>query len=398
MSQVNIDNFILPRIVKCSEVTAVEPSHRRSSYNGEISISKTFSFRNGLPWPVTMVELSGVATTIPPLPGIGKSTDCLEVEVRYSFNHQVNFDVYHLLSESNKTVSPELKALQEHVQQGRITPMSNNEFVISYRLSKDKLFPSSPPVHIKEINHTFYIRKEFELKQVIHPYSDLGERLMMQINSIGSFHYGIEIVDPDNICGERFINIANHIFRVVPIRSSHKEPGVYVSLTLGSEVQLEDGPDFIQDYYSFKEAAEHLHLFKSAQEAAELGDLKEIATRRKLEIEERISENKLEQITRDRTVKDVDYAMTLEAKAIAKLENDYKQSMLELKTNAARVESELIHKTQEYNLVKMERDAMLNNMAFKQSIQKADRNDMSEMIKWVPLIALAFGAVVKSLL
>lgn len=90
--------------------------------------------------------------------------------------------------------------------------------------------------------------------------------------------------------------------------------------------------------------------------------------------------------------------MTLEAKAIAKLENDYKQSMLELKTNAARVESELTQKTQEYNLVKMERDAMLNNMAFKQSIQKADRNDMSEMIKWVPLIALAFGAVVKSLL
>lgn len=398
MSPLNIDNFILPRIVKCNDVSAVEPSQRRTNYNGEISISKTYSYRNGLPWPVTMVEMSGIATTIPPLPGIGKSTDCLEVEVRYSFNHQVNFDVYHLLSETNQTLSPELKALQEHVQQGRIRPAANNEFVISYRLNRDKIFPNAPPVHLKEINHTFYVRKDFELKQVIHPYSELGERLTLQINNVGSFNYGIEIVDPDNICGERFINIANHIFRVNPVRSTHKEPGVYVNLTIGSEVQLEGGPEFIQDYYSFKQAAVELQLFKSAQEAAELGDLKEIAIKRKLEIEKTISENKLEALNHDKDIKQHDYNLSLQTKALSELENKYKLELQHLKNEAVKVDSMLTQKNQEYNLVKMERDAMMNNMSFQQSIQKADRSDMSEMIKWIPLIALAFGAVVKSML
>ena len=171
----DIDNFILPRMVKCNDVCAIEPSARRTSYDGEISFSKTYAYRNGLPWPVTIVEQSGIATTIPRIESGFKSTNDLEVEVRYIFNHQVNFDIYHLLSEANEQISPELKAMQAHVKEGRIRQMSRNEFVISYSITKDKLNPHCPPIHVRDLNHTFYIKKDSDIRQDIHPKRDIGE-------------------------------------------------------------------------------------------------------------------------------------------------------------------------------------------------------------------------------
>lgn len=397
MTNKDIDNFILPRMVKCDTVTAVEPSIRRASHDGEISFSKTYAYRNGLPWPVTIVEQSGIATTIPRIEQF-KSTNDLEVEVRYIFNHLVNFDIYHLLDETNTDLSPELKAMQAHAKEGRIRQLSRNEFVISYSLTKDRLNLNSPPIHVKELNLTFFIKKDNDIKQVIHPYSDLGEKLQLEVNNIGSFQYGIEIVDPHNLYGERFINIANHVYRVVPNRTSYKEPGVYVNLTIGSEVLLSNGPGFVADYYTFNEADSALNFYSNAKEAQELGNLEDVAKKKRLELENRIIENKLSYADRDKDLKYMDHDLSLQSKALAEVENRYKLQMQELKNTSAEMDRKTRERDHEHMLVKMERDAMLSNMQFRQTVQKADRSDMSEMIKWIPLIALAFGAIVKSLI
>lgn len=397
MATVDIDNFILPRMVKCGIVNAVEPSIRRASYDGEISFSKTYAYRNGLPWPITIVEQTGIATTIPRIEQF-KSTNDLEIEVRYIFNHQVNFDIYHLLDEANTQLSPELKAMQSHLKEGRIRPMSRNEFVISYSISKDRLNPNTPPIHVKELNLTLFIKKDNDVRQVIHPYSDLGEKLLLDINNVGSFQYSIEIVDPHNLYGERFINIANHIYRVVPNRTSFKEPGVYVNLTIGSEVQVEGGPNFVTDYYTFNEAAEALGFYSNAQEAAELGNLEEAAKAKRLALENRVIENKINFVDKEKDLKQMDQNLSLQDKALSEIENRYKMRLHELKAEQTKLEQSMRAREHEQALVKMERDALISNMAFRQNIQKADRNDMSEMIKWIPLLALAFGAIVKSLI
>lgn len=395
----DIDNFITSRVIKCANVSAVEPSARRTAFDGEISFGKTISYRNGLPWPVTIVEQSGIGITIPRLESGFKSTNDLEVDIRYNFNHLVNFDIYHLLSDTNNAaLSPELRAMQVHLKEGRLRPYAHNEFIITYSITKDQLNPHSSAVYVKELNHTFYIKKENEIRQVVHPHSDLGEKLHLELQNIGAFQYGIEIVDPENRLGERYINIANRVFRVIPNKISHKQPGVYVNLTIGSEIVLENSPANISDFYTFQDAIKYLNLYSSAQEAHELGNLEEMLKRRKLDHESNLLDKKIEHSEKEYGLKEMDQGLLLQQKALQSLEANNKQVLQEMKNVAAIMESSQQEKSYEQQLVKLEREAYLSNMQFRQTIQKADRNDMSEMIKWIPLIALAVGAVVKTLL
>lgn len=398
----NLDHVILPRNIKCTKIEAVEPSGLRSQYDGEITFSKTISYRNGTPWPITIVEQSGLAITIPRLENTNRSTNAFVVEVRYSYTTGVSLDVYRMLDRVDDTSTEEMKSIRQHYDAGRMRVQNyGNCFIIAYEISQDRLNVNSGPVFIPEVNLTAYVRSPNDIREVVHPHSVMGKWLSVEINEIGAFNYGIEIVDPDNIFGEHYVNIANNIFKVPIKRGRFKTPGVYVHLSQDAQVLdfYSDTNSMLSEYYRFDEAPVKLQLFRTAKEAVELGD---IAKERKLQLENHILENKFKASDRELEAKQHAHKRDLESLELSsklnELEMRFKKESIEAKQELQKLEQQLQREQNDNARMKAERDKALSDINYKQSVAQADRRDMSEMIKWIPMIALAFGAIVKTLI
>lgn len=397
---INLDLFLLPRKENFTTIKPVEESQIYNSYSGEIVFEKTISYRNGLPWPVTIVEQSGFALTIPRIEHSHRSTNSFVVEVRYRFDSNVNVDIYRILDQVNDSSSDELKAIAECYRSGKFTKhLKSNTFVISYEVTHDKLNINSGPIFIEELNLTLCVRDVNEMRKVVHPNSDMGRYLKIKLQDIGCFNYGIEIVDPNNIFGEHYINIANRIFKIPVKHTRYKTPGVYVSISVDSEVLDFYRPDdsMISEYYAFDKAPAALGLFRTAKEAMELGD---ISKERKLELENKLYENKAKLTDSEFALKQETHKREIEAAEInlrlQQLEAKLKTDAIDSKRNLAEVERKLQHEQAENTRLKLERERSLSELNHKHTIAQVERKDFSELLKWLPMTLVALGAVIKA--
>lgn len=397
---INLDLFLLPRKENFTIIKPVDDSQLHTNYGSEIVFEKTISYRNGLPWPVTIVEQSGMALTIPRIEHSYRSTNNFVVEVRYRFDTNVNVDIYRILDQVNDESSDELKAIAECYKSGKFTKHArSNTFVVAYEVDYTKLNLNSGPIFIEELNLTLCVRDVNEIRKVVHPNSDMGRYLKVKLQDIGCFNYGIEIVDPDNIFGEHYINIANRVFKIPVKRTRYKTPGVYVSISIDSEVLdfYRPNDSMISEYYQFDSAPAALGLFRTAKEAMELGD---ISKERKLELENRLYENKakltdsefaLKQDAHRREVQSAEVNLRLQ-----ELEAKLKADAIESKRELAEVERQLLREQAENTKMKMERERSLNELNHKHTIAQVERKDFSELLKWLPMALVALGAVIKA--
>lgn len=396
------NNLRLPTTIRTK---AIKKTHYRdpavSTYN-DLGFETTTTYKNGLPFPVTLALRSGLTVTVPPNVDNWRDNNNFVVHVRYRFSKNVKIDVHRILDDVDENSDDERKALKYALQDAKVTLGSaHNECVVTYEIFKHDLDQNGGSVFIDQLD--ICVTKDDGINNllVVHPESLEGKRERIKQIVGEGFNFKLEINDPHSLFGERFINILGNVYRVKLTRDSTKPPGVYRTST-----PTVDDPTKLTEYFTFDEVNDKIQLFHSAGDAKALGD---ISVQRKQELEELQHTYKIDLMTRDAEHRKVLIELEKEV-------NRYKTEKLQAETTLSRLQADLKQKEIEYEKEAKERDARLKEREVQYAREKAereyrlnmqrdyyehrsyDRKDSSEIIKWIPPMIVGAGLILSKLL
>lgn len=247
------------------------------------SFETIISYVNGLNDPITIVGRDGINIVIPPDQYV-RSTEFV-IRLTYCISKSVNFDSNALLS----TVSddkPELKSLKQSDDNRRysIPHQRGEEIIVEHVINYSVLKRRGGSIYLKERDLIISLHQGNLVP--LHPYSDAGEKLTMiegnkEINSTDTFGISIQIVDNNAEYGDRFTNINNRVYRIPARRQPSMTNGVYFTSSASVTGDYDYCPPE-STRHDFADADKVLNLWKRYEEALHFGD---VSKAKELEIE-----------------------------------------------------------------------------------------------------------------
>lgn len=330
------------------------------------------SYLNNLPIPLIVEWRSGFKFTLPSRPNFASNRLIVRVEI--DFAHSVKVDVNRLLSVVEETTTPELKAMRDAFRSDiRSTTFGGMVLTLDYALRLEDLESYGGSVYYHELDCLVSMLPYDQAPP--HPYGVRGSNLrLIEASPAGKqcgFGYSVDVVDNTGRYGDRYINIGGKIYRIDAVKDPTRRDGIYVvsNAPVQGELGL-TGP--VVKHYPFEGADTQLGLFRTAEEAEQLGDAS-LARKREL----------------------------------ADLEHELNRNKTELQSAKHQHDLEMIRKNQELEEVKRshERDASeLERLRGKEELERQrikdyyedrsyQRKDNNEVLKFIPSIMVGIGAL-----
>lgn len=350
---------------------------------------------NGLPYPVTIVLRSGVKFTIPP--SQHRHIKNFVISFKVTLGPDVNIDVNSLCNDS----SPESAMLVDIFSNGGFQRMGRWQCAeIQYGVTKEELDQMGSVLYLSNLD--IVVARLNPSYVPYHPYSEAGirKRLVAEdpdINTHGRFGYRIEIVDNCQRFGQRFININNEVFKLLPERDPDRRDGVYRYSTgpVNGDTSLTSP---VSQFFSFEEAEQELGLFRTFVEAKTLGDV--VANRKKeldeyaLSIKEEEARLKHEKLEREEAFekhrRSLEEARLRDDDERRQKEHNWKLREQEYQERAALLKEEIARLEHQRNLASMERKDYYDERSH-------NRKDSSEFIKYLPTLVTTIAAIVATI-
>lgn len=390
-------NNVLPDLIDTDSVKGLDDNSQLNAFRPDFSIQRCY--RNGLGYPVILVDRDNIEYLIYPPNGAGSITHELVIIETISFSsNSVNINTNSVLNVIE--YSRKAKVMYDSLEKITTRRMRQVQYhdktiiIIEYSLTADTFTRKRHAVYLGELDVT--VCKQGYDYQVVHPYSPIGQSLIIQNgHNENGFNYVVLINDPEGVFGPRYINIANRIFRVKTTKDRSTKPGVYI-YTKGGQVDLNDysEKDLVEEY-TFAEADEKVPLFKTATLAKDFGDAQlsrqeeirsqETEVKRK-EAEVRIKEAELKKMKAEL---ELEKAM-LDGK-LKTQEAQFKKEQLEQQMRMKNLEDEL-------DRAKMARERMQQEFKHQADMNNINRKDTHELLKIIPAIATAILGVVTLIL
>jgi hypothetical protein len=355
----------------------VSPPSLTENRLGMTPMEYRVSYINNLPVPVTIVWRSGLKFVLRPEPSM--TNNKLLVRIHIVIGRAVKSDIERVLSEVTTKSSDELKAMREAFSlQIKESTYGGATVILDYPIGIDVLRNNGGSIYCHELDSVISLA---DINSVpYHPFSPEGrnQRIIEANTSVINqydFNYSIEIVDNEGRYGERYLNISNKIYRVVPKMDPNRQNGVYVLSNSPVEGKLGISEVGVT-YYTFDDAETELHLFRTREDAAELGD---------------------KQTARKRELAELDHEMALQRLELTRTKQLYEREVVERERETRRMERE-----REAHLSAMQdlREAAEHSMAFERQRIKDHyeslsfkRKDQSELVRWIPAIITGIGAI-----
>lgn len=381
----------LPTVINVCKVRRADPKDPTTASLSEFGFETYLSYKNGLPYPVTVSLRNGMTFEVPPLNSNWRNATDFTVLVKYRFARNVKIDVHRLLDDVDDNASQMLIALRDAVAEARLNVVNNgNECVISHHVNREAFEKNGGCVYVDDLDITVSMPEH--ALNVIHPESPEGRMLKARLEaSQYGFSYRIEINDPNRLYGDRFINISGRVFRIRATTDETKPEGVYVHST-GSvdDEPLLDG----REHMPFESADDALGLYATAHDAKTLGNL---AEERKREIEELQYTHKVQFMNMEHEFKrlthDMETRMVEYKRERGEREMELATEVSRLKLVEMRLEQEAKEREARYATEKAERESrMLRDKEYYER-RSYDRKDSSEIVKWVPAMVLGAGVL-----
>lgn len=256
------------------EVSSITQGQPLSGYNSIAPFKIEISYFNGLSFPITVGQRSGVKFTIPPLSSrLGRQ---FTIRVFVSINPGVIIDTAHLLDEVDDESPLELKVLREAMDRGyRQQLTAHQEYVLDYHVSKKELDSRGGSLYLTQLDIAISsLRPELAAP---HPFCEKGYMQRMlednrDVNTVGQFGYSLRIVDNDGVFGDRFVNINQEIFKIPATKDAVLKSGVYLTSSAALEGNFDNCPPRVLRY-GFEEADKKVGFYRSFEEAKTLGDV-----------------------------------------------------------------------------------------------------------------------------
>lgn len=339
-------------------------------------------FENGFPYPVKVILRNGFAVTLPPHGNVGLNnlltTRVYDFVVRrkISYSRHVKIDTNNILDGITEESNKELFAIALAAnQRNSYSADTLHDFSVDYLVTKEQFEANvKTGLYVPEID---LLVVHPDANDVVHPYSPEGLSMMSNNSKeLLGYFYRIEIVDPYDQLGPRFVNIAGKIDKIEPIKDVQRQPGVYIHRVMRSDPSKQ--AEITPEYYTFDDAVKVVRLYRSVDEAKTLGDL---AESQKREFEKATHDQKMKILELEGLLKDESNRAKM-----AQAEFDKKKHELE-------ETRELIKSLREERMAKLKEQAEVRSMAREDHYEQRayTRKDDSEWLKWVPAVVVGGG-------
>lgn len=376
-------NNVLPDLIKVDSVKEIIDSSILNAFRSDLTVQR--SYKNGLGYPVTLVDRDNVEYLIHPPNAAGSITHEFRVVETISFSSSsVNINTTSLLNAINN--SPKANAINKSLEQTLARKASFSQMndkttiIVEYILSANTFAQRRHAVYLEDLDIT--LCRQGADYHVVHPYSAIGQSLIVQhAHNENGFNYVVLINDPDGVFGTRYINIANRVFRVRTTKDRSMRPGVYV-YAKGGQIDLEDYSEReLVEEFTFADADAKVPLFKTPSLAKDFGDahlsrLEEVKIK-EAELKKMKAELELEKAMLDGTLK------TQEA--------EFKKEQLEQQMRMKQLEDELFRE-------KLWRDKAQQDYKYQQDMNTMNRKDTHEFLKMLPGIVTSVLGIVTLIL
>lgn len=371
--------FKIPATVSVSEVspslTNIDGAEDKERCAG---LACTVTYTNGTACLLAVTERSGLSVNITPSKILNTGEFCIYVNYRFGASASIN--PYSLVNMAQDELPENLKAIRICLQKSQILERRLNSaianFEIVYKIPVELLKEHNWMLHVEQLGVTISIPTENEI--VVNPDSEKG-RFMLDgtVPDIPGFSYRVEINDPEQTYGARYINLNGRVYKIPVTFDRTKRDGVYV-YTNANEVKPKGS---VKSRYDFFEADNALKLFKTFEEALHYGD---IEYDRDKEYERVKHESRMEQIDAEKE-KNIFKALMDKFEQIDDANRKATQNMFEFqeKMQKERDEAQKRRDKEEAERRKEEKEEKAH-----------ERRERLEYLKWLTAAATAVTAAI----
>jgi hypothetical protein len=298
-------------------------------------------------------------------------------------HHSVKVDVQRLLSAVDEMSSSELKAMKEAF---RLTAHGNNYggavLILDYPVTVESLKKAGGSIYFQELDTVFSLLSYRDCPP--HPFGLAGRNLYLieeheKAFGDSSFTYAVELIDNMGKYGDRYLNIGNKVYRVSAKQDSSRRDGIYIITHQPVDSDVEMSEKEVQ-HYPFEGAEDKLGIFRTAEEALNLGDMSLARRQEILNLEHQVNVNKAE-LTLVKQGHEREMADKERELRLLEMEREKQQRIIDE-----------LRATTEHQL-KLERERVKDYYEDKSFERKND----NELLKFLPTVVVGIGAVVMAI-
>lgn len=346
-------------------------------------VEYSIAFHNQTDRPVVVSWRNGLKTVIPG--NINFRSPAFTVKVTMEFIGDVKENVKRILSVVNDDSPVELIQMRKSLESQTFTyGQKTLRLFLDYPIDLDKVDALGGSTYCHELD--LMLSTLTEQEALPHPYSEEGRRRRLLADvpadfNKATFGFYVRLVDNTGTIGVKYVNYADHIYRVDPIKDPTMRNGVYIVATQPSITDLSE--KFVKDKYypCTPEAFRTLGLYDTYADAASFGDRQTSKKSELIDLEHRVQVSKQE-------AEQLRIKLQLEAQVraadAARAEDERRRLEAELKTERDRIEHlmtlERLRKRDEYEE------------------RSANRKDSSDALKIIPTIIIGVGSAIAALM
>lgn len=368
--KMNNSTSTVPALFGDVEIARLEPGDPTIGYS---PIEYRVSYINNLPIPLVVEWRSGFKFTLPAQPCM--TSNRLIVRVEIYIHHSVKVDIQRILSMVDENSSPELKVMREaFVHQVQNNRYGGARLVLDYPLTLQQLQDYGGTVYYSELDCLFSLCSFDEAPP--HPYGVHGrQQSLIEVSAsevLGcGFGYSVDVVDTCGKYGDRYINIGGKIYRIPAVKDPTRRDGIYV--VSNAPVQGEYGVMTpLVNHYPFEGAETTLGLYRTAEEAEQLGDA---SAARKKELAQ------------------LEHQLILQRTELQSAKNEHELQMVEMDREVKRLQRESAESQAELERVRQKEELERQRIKDYYEDRAFSRKDNNEALKIIPSIVVGIGAV-----
>lgn len=375
----------LPVMSSADSILAGNFRDKSSSADCLTGFQNELSYQNGFPYPVVVIFRSSIAIKIPPLTQNDRKEKGFVVHQRMRFPRAVNFDVHKVLDEVDSKSSAELQAILKAYTDAKNSQIARGyECAMSYAVTRSRFEKSGGSLYIEELD--IVICRDTDEAQTLHPVSIEGHAMALREEQRHmGFVFNVRINDTTQQYGDRFINLAGQVYRVIATSDRTVPDGVYLQAPSPTDRYVTE-----QRHYAFDKADQELPLFRTANDALVLGDVGEARKRESEEFQFSLKRQFQEaELNHKRELMELDRSMAALKQEKAELEMAHVRETYQLKESNLELEKALKDADALHAREKLDRDREMALLKDHYDRRSLARKDWSEFTKWLPTIISA---------
>lgn len=347
------------------------------------------SYQNGLPYAIVIIFRSSIAVKIPPLTDTTRREKGFVIHQRMRFPRSVNFDVHRVLDEVDSKSPVELQIIQKAYNDSKGGQVARgHECVLSYAIARSRFEKMGGSVYLEELD--IVICRDTDEAQSVHPASIEGHAMALREEQRHmGFVFNVRINDTAQQYGDRFINLAGMVHRIIATADKTVPDGVYIQAPSPTDQFVTE-----QRHYTFDKADQELPLFRTANDALILGDVAESRKRENEEFTFGLKRQFQEaELVHKQQLMELDKQLAGMKQEKAELEMEHVRETYKLKEENMEIERILREVETEHAREKQARDREILGLKDKYDRRSMARKDWSEFAKWLPTIVAAVAII-----